>query len=377
MDHQHALRQAVDHLGTKPHPLRFFRADRAPSLLRPTRALLALHALSEGMTNQLTTLLPTPTHRSPTTSWSQFLDRRCTPSLMGQPNRSLVIAGFGPGRILVFADSSILFARQEGSRLVFWPGVAHLRSDGPRSVSSDGHQGPWWGVAVKNLVHRHHAVLQLAEGMKATKDAGAFYYDYTTWNHEHSPPQGAADDQLAKLRTAIDAIDTALGAYPDSLSNRFEDRGTRWPLWLPYREVSVRDSARIVKDAIPALQWLLLSTPSCTGAALTGYGTETVRRTIYLRATLPAKNPHTWRDWQELSLDLLLAQIDSLDVQHHLKRLNTLTNGVELTLRRNERIPHIHTLPAPDIKIPLATTAHARMQLIARFGPPPLVTFAL
>jgi len=377
MDHQDLLSTAIGDLGTRPHRLRFFEQHAQYSFSKPRHAHLALAALAQqgviaGMpSGQLTVEVGADAHRAKRLFRALSALHPDDAPAPGARMRALVIAGTGTARLLVFADTSALFAREEDGRMVFWPGTTRLYRQGPSLRAKE----PRWGIKVTVGSVRTPGTLALSvPGPGDAQDTGGMHTTTLSLAHtwEHAPldsdthPDAAA--MLASLREAIDTIDVRLFPPSYRLNPHARPLGGHWPVWLPHRAVPESQVEAVCTAALPALAWLASARPEITHLTLSmAHGPD--MREGHHPVMLTIHSAGGGKTYQTIARILDRVEMPAA-VRTPLRALNTVGWGRVLVRPTGQRLARFQP-PKPTFPGPIAvnTSAHSRLALLHAYGP--------
>lgn len=309
------------------------------------------------------------------------------------------------GVLLAFDDQSALLGRMvmegDSPRLVLWPAACTLHS----RANGKAHDAAWRfeGLAGKsNAVDPRLRVFALTEWDKpAHKDDVAYVHTWGMSPHPNAHIQagldalrGVVDDVLERLPHEAGPFAMADGharvgaPIPASIAAWMGQPGwagqtNLWPAWLPHRHVPEEDWLVDGAKVLDAVAWIALAAPAQTTALLL---MPAKRAHVLTRSTHPYAHPY-----------VLAPQVGGAHAAHHnagkdlvlLDVLGTLPDSAQGALAhlvaqasglqfapatRRAALPEPKLLDAtglPKIKVTTQPSAHRRLTLIDRYGPPP------
>jgi hypothetical protein len=373
--HQHALCTAVDALGTRPHPLRFFRADRPVNPWEPPQAALALAALPVVRSHPGWRTLWINGAAPNSADVAQPVSEGCAPFAL----RPVAVRGQGPHQALLFCDGSALFGRHlpdphGGMALLLWPAVAQLRADATkidkeRFARAEAIAG--YGV--------NDVRLRLWEKGQAT-----LLSQHQLW--AKADQSRGAHPGFSDLQDAIDRIVAALPAEPVGALGCIGPHGTpidhaqadwfrrpQWagmantnPPWMPHRWIDTDSLEARKTTARGALAWFAI------GAQASKVGFHYTDKW--------AASARPWTSWRVKAYGeshMATYPIDALiasgrlpkKVQDALIGLAIASEGLAYVRDNKERLVQARPPHVGELVVVPPTSAHERMQVAAQWGP--------
>jgi hypothetical protein len=373
--HQQALHRAVDALGTRPHPLRFFRADRPVKVWEPPQAALALAALPVVRAHPGWRTLWTHGAAPNSAEIAEPVSEGCAAFAL----RPIAVRGQGPNQALLFCDGSALFGRHlpdghGGLTLLFWPAVAQLRADATkidkeRFARAEAIAGHGVNDVRLRLWEQGKATLLTQQGTWAKADR-------TRVDHP-----GFCD-----LQNAIDRIVAALPAEPvgalactGPLGTPIDGQQADWfrrptwagmantnPPWMPHRWIDTETLGARREAARAALVWFAI-------------GAQASKATFHY-VDRWTSSPRPWSSWRVKTHRDGIVETYAFDTLVALRRLPKAvedalmavaiaSEGLVYTRGNKERMVQARPPTVAEIVAVPPASAHERMQFAAVWGP--------